>query len=145
MKYSDYSQNELFAIIDPICRGFSASVVHLSTAMVKSTLHIRIVLYKKGGINIDACSQISRAVLPRIEVWADERDVNLEVSSPGVGRTLKDAYEFAVFTGEKVRLLIADKWQEATVIEADDAGVLVEAGGQQQKYDYDNIQKAKLY
>ncbi len=145
LKFSDYGQNELFAIIDPICRGFSTAVVHLSTAVVKNTTHIRIVLYKKGGINIDACTEISRAVQPRIEVWADERDTNLEVSSPGVGRILKDAYEFRVFKGEKVRLLIADEWIDGTIIDADDNSVSIEAGDKQFKHDYDDIQKAKLY
>lgn len=145
MKFSDYSQNELFAIIDPICRGFSSEVVHLSTAVVKNTMHIRIVLYKKGGINIDACTEISRAVQPRIEVWADERDINLEVSSPGVGRVLKDAYEFKVFKGEKVRLLTAGEWTDGTIIDADDCSVTIEDGCEQFKYDYDEIQKAKLY
>ena len=145
MKFSDYEQNELFAIIDPICKGFSTALVHLSTAVVKNTTHIRIVLYKKGGINIDACSEISRAVQPRIEVWADQRDVNLEVSSPGVGRVLKDAFEFQVFTGEKVRLLIADEWFDGTIIKADNQTVDIETEGQQSTYEYDSIQKAKLY
>ena len=145
MKYSDYSQNELFKIIEPVCRGFSASVVHLNTAIVRKTLHIRIVLYKKGGINIDACTEISRAVMPRIEVWADERDLNLEVSSPGIGRTLKDAYEFTVFNGEKVRLLVADKWLEGDIIGADEHRVTVDVGGEKTEYEYETIQKAKLY
>jgi len=145
LKFSDYAQNELFAIIDPICRGFSSSVVHLSTAMIKNTLHIRVVLYKKGGINIDACSEISRAVLPRVEVWADERDVNLEVSSPGIGRTLKDAYEFMVFKGEKTRLLIGDDWIDGTIISTDMSSVIIESDGKELKYEYETIQKAKLY
>jgi ribosome maturation factor RimP len=145
LKFSDYDQNELFTIIDPVCRGFSSAVVHLSTAVVKNTTHIRIVLYKKGGINIDACSEISRAVLPRIEVWADQRDVNLEVSSPGVGRILKDAFEFHVFKGEKARLLIADNWIDGTIIDADDHSVNFESGEQQIKHEYETILKAKLY
>ncbi|MBI9108914.1 MAG: hypothetical protein JEZ04_19380 [Spirochaetales bacterium] len=145
MKFSDYNQNELFAIIDPICRGFSSAVVHLSTAMVKNTLQIRIVLYKKGGINIDACSEISRAVLPRVEVWANERDVNLEVSSPGVGRTLKDAYEFMVFKGEKIRLLLIEEWIDGIIIDADESSVSIKADDEQLNFEYETIQKAKLY
>ena len=110
MKFNGYGENELFSIINPLCEGLNAGIVHLSSTIVKTTLQIRLVVYRKGGIDIDSCSKISKTIVPRLEVWSDNRDINLEVSSPGVGRTLKDAYEFQVFTGEKASLLVDNDW-----------------------------------
>ena len=126
MKFNGYEENELYSIINPICEGFNAKLVQLGSSTVKTVLHVRIVLYRKGGINIDSCTEISRAVMPRIEVWANERDVNLEVSSPGVGRTLKDAYEFQIFKGEKVHILIDSQWSEGIIVEADNTTVTIQ-------------------
>jgi len=144
LKYSGYEENELFSIINPICEGYRTKIVQLNSAVVNSTLQIRIVLYKKGGINIDSCTEISRAVMPRIEVWADNRDTNLEVSSPGVGRVLKDAYEFQIFTNERVNLLIGDDWIGGTISEANKASVYIKSDTVDTEYKYDEIQKAKL-
>ena len=144
MKYSDYAENELYSVIAPVCKGFGTEIVQLNSASVKSSLQVRIVLYKKGGINIDTCTEVSRAVLPRIEVWADNRDVNLEVSSPGVGRTLKDAWEFPVFAGEKINILIDNDWIEGSIVSADKQSVTVKHGEADTEYRYEQIQKAKL-
>lgn len=145
MKFSDYDQNELFQVIKPVCDGFDVSIVHLSSARVKNTLQVRLVLHKKNGITIDVCSEISKAVLPRIEIWADERDVNLEVSSPGLGRILKDAYEFSIFTDENVRLLVNQEWIDGKIICADNTSVEIEAGDEKKTFKFEAVQKAKLY
>ena len=144
MKFNGYEENELYSIINPICEGFNAKLVQLGSSTVKTVLHVRIVLYRKGGINIDSCTEISRAVMPRIEVWANERDVNLEVSSPGVGRTLKDAYEFQIFKGEKVHILIDSQWSEGIIVEADNTTVTIQTDDKNTEYNYGQIQKAKL-
>ena len=144
MKFSSFDENELYSVINPICEGFKTGIVQLNSAVVKTSLQVRLVLYKKGGINIDTCTEISRAVMPRIEVWADNRDVNLEVSSPGVGRVIKDAWEFHIFKDEKVNILIDNHWISGTIAEADNNRLLLESDGENAEYLYDEIQKAKL-
>jgi len=144
LKFNGYEENELFSIVNPICEGLGAKLVHLNSAIVKTNLHIRIVLYKKGGINIDSCTKISRAVLPRIEVWADNRDVNLEVSSPGIGRILKDAWEFQIFKDEKVNILIDNQWIAGVIIDADKNKLILQSDDNNAEYVYEQIQKAKL-
>lgn len=144
LKYSGYKENELFTIVNPICEGYNTRIVQFNSAVVNKNLQVRIVLYKKGGINMDSCTEISKAVMPRIEVWADDRDVNLEVSSPGVGRVLKDAYEFQIFIGEKIKILTAVDWIEGTILEADESSVTIQTDGKNTGYDYGDVHKAKL-
>ncbi len=146
LKYNSYEENELFSVIKPVCDGYDASIVRLSSAVINKTLQINLVLYQKGGIGIDQCGTISRAVMPRIEVWAENRDVSLEISSPGIGRILKDAYEFQVFAGEKIQLLIDSQWLTGDIVEAGTESVDIKTeNGETVKYMFDSIQKAKLY
>lgn len=60
---------------------------------------------KEGGIGIDDCVEISRA----LSDWLDEKDFIsesyiLEVSSPGLGRTLKKDRDFQRELGKEVEL-----------------------------------------
>ena len=144
MKFTGYKDNELFSIISPICEGFNTAVVHLSTAVVRTSLQIRLVVYRKTGIDLDTCSKISKALLPRLEVWSDNRDINLEVSSPGVGRVFKDAYEFEVFKGESAKILLDNEWYEGKILSADSKSVTMEIKNTKEDYSFDEIQKAKL-
>lgn len=60
---------------------------------------------KDAAINLELCSNIARDLSPALDV-ADPipHRYNLEVSSPGVERPLKQLADFARFTGEKAKL-----------------------------------------
>ena len=67
------------------------------------TNYLRVYIDKEGGITIDDCEIISRALSDLL----DEKDyINeayiLEVSSPGLGRPLKKDKDFARSIGEEV-------------------------------------------
>ncbi|MDC7124430.1 MAG: hypothetical protein PQJ46_02615 [Spirochaetales bacterium] len=145
MKYTGYDDNELFSVINPVCSGYHAEIVQLGSSIVKSTLQVRLVLFKKDGIGVDDCAKISKAVLPRIEVWTDNRDVTLEISSPGIGRILRNAYEFCVFKGEKISILVNNNWINGCILDANDSSVrITEENEAENEYNFDSIQKAKL-
>jgi len=83
-----------------------------------------------------------------------ERDLQLEVSTPGLQRTLKDVYEFGLFTGKRVRVYDTSKeaWVSGIIAQADqtsvqlsqvfieDAKEMIET----MSVAYADIQKAKL-
>ena len=65
--------------------------------------YLRIYIDKEGGITIDDCEAVSRA----LEVELDKNDpieqaYILEVSSPGIDRPLKKESDFAKYAGEIV-------------------------------------------
>ena len=67
--------------------------------------YLRITIDHADGIDIEDCEKVHRA----IEVIIDEADpiedfYYLEVSSPGIERTLRKKEHFAVCTGEKVEI-----------------------------------------
>ena len=75
-----------------------------------------------------------------------DRDVAVQVSSPGIDRTFKSNDEFAVFAGRGVTILRrdADKWTGGIVDSADDAGVTIRTESGLSTIAFGEIQKARL-
>jgi ribosome maturation factor RimP len=64
---------------------------------------VRLVLDRPGGVDIDTLEAASRAVAPRIEELGElSGPYTLEVSSPGVERTLRTPEHFAGAVGTEV-------------------------------------------
>jgi len=64
---------------------------------------LRLFIDKPDGINVDDCAAVSRQVSRVLEVEGVAYD-RLEVSSPGLDRSLKHARDFVRFAGERARL-----------------------------------------
>lgn len=74
-----------------------------------STL-LRISLFKKGGVSLDDCESISMLIAPILDVELQElQNYHLEVSSPGIERTLKTSTHFLCSIGEKIEIRFHDK------------------------------------
>ena len=87
----------------PIIEEGNFELVDVEYVKEGANWYLRIYADKEGGINIDDCVTISRA----IEVKLDEKDVIedayiLEVSSPGLGRQLKKDRDYKRSLGEEI-------------------------------------------
>mgnify|MGYP006273778373 FL=1 len=113
---------ELRDSVAPVVEGLGYSLLDLSAAIVKGTLRVSLVIYRPEGIGTEDCETVHRAVYPRIEVLFDNRDLHVEVSSPGIERTFKSNDEFAIFTGKGVRVLTDDDadWIGGTIVSVTD-------------------------
>jgi ribosome maturation factor RimP len=83
--------------------GLELVDVELGGAGGRQTL--RLFIDKAGGVSLDDCSAVSRAVSAALDV-EDPVDgaYDLEVSSPGLDRPLRTEEHFRKFAGEKVRV-----------------------------------------
>lgn len=69
------------------------------------TWFLRVYLDREGGVTIDHCEAVSRALSDKLdEVDPIEGSYVLEVSSPGADRALRKPEHFARFLGEKVEV-----------------------------------------
>jgi ribosome maturation factor RimP len=71
----------------------------------------------------------------------------MELTSPGIEHNIKNAAEFAVFTGRAVRVWdkTVNDWVGGKIISADDKQVTLETeGGESKSVSYENIAKAKF-
>lgn len=105
---------------------------------------------KEGGISIDDCADISRA----LSDWLDEEDFIaesyiLEVSSPGLGRTLKKDRDFIRERGKEVELKLfkpRGKQKEFNGIlgDFDKDGICIETDGEIIRFDRSEISIIRL-
>jgi ribosome maturation factor RimP len=87
----------------PIINANNFELVDVEFIKEAGTYYLRIYIDKEGGITIDDCEIVSRALSDKL----DEKDFIeesyiLEVSSPGVGRPLKKDKDFARSIGQEV-------------------------------------------
>lgn len=114
-----------------------------------------------GNVSIDDCSNVSKA----LDVALDENDLvpgeayNLEVSTPGLERHLKQPWHFQKAVGKKIYVktsqtlesvgVLDKKWKASKTVEevltsADDAGIRFVVGGVEIVVPYAMIDKAKM-
>jgi len=91
------------AMVMPIIEEGHFELVDVEYVKEGSNFYLRVFADKEGGINIDDCVWISRA----LEAKLDEEDFIsdayiLEVSSPGLGRPLKKEKDFKRSVGKDI-------------------------------------------
>ncbi len=101
-KRETYEQ-ETEALLSPILAEHQFELVDVEYVKEGGTWYLRAYIDKPGGITVDDCEVVSRALSDRL----DEKDfINeayvLEVSSPGLGRPLRKEKDFARSIGEEV-------------------------------------------
>ena len=92
---------KVLPILEPIIAEKGLELVDLEFVKEGVNWYLRVYIDKDGGVNIDDCEAVSRA----LEVKLDEKDpieqaYILEVSSPGIDRPLKKDADFVKYQGE---------------------------------------------
>ncbi|HEY6623021.1 MAG TPA: ribosome maturation factor RimP [Acidimicrobiales bacterium] len=118
---------ELFALLAPV---LADSALELIDVEVRSGV-VLVTVDREGGVDLDALTQANRAV----STLLDEHDplpghYTLEVSSPGVERTLRTPAHFARAIGEKVSVktrpqVEGDRRLTGTLVASDDEGLVL--------------------
>lgn len=102
----------------PIVEEYQFELYDVEFVKEAGTFYLRAFIDKEGGININDCEIVSR----RLSDLLDQKDFIpdayiLEVSSPGLGRTLKKDKHFEKSIGEEVEIKLfkaIDKQKEFT-------------------------------
>ena len=139
-------------LAEPIAEELGCWVWDVEYVKEGAEWYLRITIDSPNGIDLEACEKVHRA----IEVIIDEADpiedfYYLEVSSPGIERTLKKKEHFAVCVGEcvEIRLFAPDKngkkAYKGVLTAADDAGITVEADGETLTLEYSAVAKANTF
>ncbi len=127
-------------LVMPIIEDGNFELVDVEYVKEGSNWYLRIYADKEGGININDCVDISRA----LEVKLDEEDFIsneyiLEVSSPGLGRPLKKENDFRRSVGKEIDLKLykaINKQKEFTGVLTgyDDETVTVDVDGEEMTF-----------
>ncbi|RXK04236.1 ribosome maturation factor RimP [Halarcobacter bivalviorum] len=133
--------------IEIAVQGCGAEVYDIVTVKENDTNIFRVYVTSKEGINLDKCAEISRMISPILDL--DEPmngNYNLEVSSPGIERKLKNPRHYKASIGEKVKLKDFEKNTiTGELIFADDSEVKIKTEHGEEIITYDEISSASTY
>ena len=104
MNRSEYEKRTQ-ELLDPILKEHDFELVDVEFVKEGGNWYLRSYIDKSGGISIDDCEIVSRA----LEAKLDEEDFIkeayvLEVSSPGLGRPLKKEKDYVRNRGKEIEL-----------------------------------------
>ncbi|MBN1648998.1 MAG: hypothetical protein JW874_13265 [Spirochaetales bacterium] len=136
--------DSLLESLEPVINGMGYQLVDLTHVRQHGTLQVQCIIYSENGITLDDCSAVHRAILPRIGLIEDCKDINLQVSSPGIGRKLKKIREFRIFAGAKIKIMFDNSWIDALIGRLDSNGVYCMIDGNEKYVLFSEIVKAKL-
>jgi len=140
------TEERLLEDLRPVVEGLGFHIVDLRGKQVKTTFHVSVIIHSPDGVGLDGCETVHRTVLPRLEMMEDNRDIHVEVSSPGIDRAFRTASEFAIFVGKGVRVLLKEEndWIGGIISSAGDKEVCLETDGDTACFGYAQIRKARL-
>ena len=138
-------------LLEPILKENNFELYDVEFVKEAGTFYLRAFIDKEGGININDCELVSR----RLSELLDEKDFIpdayiLEVSSPGLGRTLKKDKHFEKSIGDEVEIKLfkaVDKQKEFTgYLERFDENSIVISDEQENELEFDrsNIASVRL-
>ncbi len=105
MARRDSYEEKTEALLKPMMEEHQFELVDVEFVKEAGTWYLRAYIDKPGGITIDDCELISRALSDRLdEKNFIEESYILEVSSPGLGRPLRKEKDFIRSQGESVEV-----------------------------------------
>jgi ribosome maturation factor RimP len=98
-------ENKTEALVTPIAEKVGVSVYDVEYVKEAGEYYLRVYIDKPEGVNINECVDVSHALSDELDKDDFIEDAyTLEVSSPGLGRTLKKDRHFANSIGQEVEL-----------------------------------------
>ena len=133
--------------IENIVKANGASFYGTETAQDDGNTIFRVYITKEGGVSLDLCAEISNELSPFLDVNPPMHGAYyLEVSSPGIERKLENPTHFISAVGERVKFKVhgGDK-EKGKITSADKSGFTISKKGEDVRFEYNNISKAKTY
>lgn len=121
-------------LVTPIIEERGFELVDVEYVKEGSNYYLRVYADKEGGITIDDCVEISRALNPKLDAYEKEfKDAYiLEVSSPGLLRPLKKDKDFERNIGKMIEIKLfkplegeKTKEFEAEIVSVDEKNLTV--------------------
>jgi len=114
---------ELSKVLNPV----GILVVDVRRGEQRDTIRIVVtVTTTDHRAGVEECTKAHRIIRPRLGIIEGDRDIDLEVSTPGLQRNFRDLYEFSLFAGQRCRIYDQriSAWVEG-IIESEGDGEVV--------------------
>ncbi|MGH9026627.1 MAG: ribosome maturation factor RimP [Acidimicrobiia bacterium] len=137
------------SVIEPVLAARGLELVDVEVKGSGRARTLRVVVDRDGGVDLDGLSAASEVISPLLDGIGDSGvsgSYTLEVTSPGLERSLRRPDHFRRAVGEKVVVKTADPEplrHRGTLIAADDSGIDVTVDGATVHLSYDAIRDAR--
>ncbi len=134
----------------PIAQANSVDIYDVEYVKEGSEYYLRAYIDKPEGVNINDCENVSRALSDALDMADFIPDAYiLEVSSPGLGRTLKKDRHFEKCMGQDVEIKLFKaqdgvKEFEGTLSGFDEANITISIDGKEQTFSRSDIAIIRL-
>ena len=130
---NDALVTQIYEMVKPISDELNYEIYHVEYVKENGEYYLRIYIEKEGGITLSDCEALSR----RVSDLMDEKDpipeaYFLEVSSPGLNRTLFNEAHYKRFVGREVMVKLTKaiegkKSIKGILKEVNEENIIVEA------------------
>lgn len=140
---------EAETLIRPVIEGSGLELVDVAFRREAGRRVLRVVVDREGGVDVDTIAELAEKVSRRLDVEGfAPGPYALEVSSPGIERSLKLPRDFARRVGDTVKVKTTTPVEGRTnitgeLVSADDDGIMVVAGGGELRVRYADIASAR--
>ena len=140
---------EAETLIRPVIEGSGFELVDVAFRRESGRRVLRVVVDREGGVDVDTIAELAEKVSRRLDVEGfAPGPYALEVSSPGIERSLKLPRDFARRVGDNVKVKTTAPIEGRTnitgeLVSADDDGIAVAVGGGELRVRYADIASAR--
>jgi ribosome maturation factor RimP len=140
---------EAETLIRPVIEGSGFELVDVAFRRETGRRILRVVVDRDGGLDVDTIAELAEKVSRRLDVEGfAPGPYALEVSSPGIERSLKRPRDFERRVGDKVKVKTTTPVDGRTnitgeLVSADDDGIAVAVGGGELRVRYADIASAR--
>ena len=144
------SKTELLKLLEPAVESLGYELADLEVKTGGKNGFLRVFIDKETGIDIDDCEAVSRQVSAILDVEDPlPGQYTLEVSSPGLDRTLTKPTHYQRFMGEEVRVKLKFPLEgrrnfRGALKAADEEHIEVEVDGQMHRLPLATVESARL-
>lgn len=107
MESKFFNKNEILEKLTPLVENtamrYGVIPIEIDFSKESGKWFLRIFLYKKEGVTLDDCENVSRSLNPFLDELIPMK-FYLEVSSPGLDRKIKSDKEYIIFQGKTINL-----------------------------------------
>ena len=137
-------------LVRPVVEAAGLELWEVSFRKESGRMVLRVSVDRDGGVDLDTISEISERLSRRLDLegFSGDRAYSLEVSSPGLERTLREPRHFERSVGLRVRVkttapLGDRRVHEGALVSADAESIVIESDGGELRVPYADIASAR--
>lgn len=136
---------ETWAKAEPFVKELGADILYWKESGSRNGMNIELTLFHPEGVSFSLIEKVHNLLLPRLESFTDSY-VSLDISSPGMNRTLKSLSEFSFFKGKEMLIHSQERDSpiQGVLEEVQENAIIVACPKEKVVVSLDSITNAKL-